>query len=98
MLKFWAQVMAVDNSFDALEAAQNRLDVAGSCARLNLELRWADTLRLSATLGRRSFDTLLDCAMLHCFAPRQQRKYLDSLATQVSAELHTLCCDRPVVS
>lgn len=77
------QVLAVDNSMDALDMAQRRLDAAGGQVPMNLQLRWADTVHLSRTLGRRHFDTLLDCAMLHCLRSRQQKTYLDSLTTQV---------------
>ena len=85
----------MDNSLDAIQMAQARLDRVGALAALNLEIRWADTLQLPRTLGRRRFDTLLDCAMLHCFAPRQHRTYADSIATQVPLRSRPDACAAP---
>jgi len=77
-------VTAIDFSPDALRQAEKRIAAAKLGSTSGLKTRVADALNLTAVFGDETFDTVLDSAMLHCFNPADQRKYVESLTPHVS--------------
>ena len=78
------EVTAVDFSPEALRQAEERIAAAKLPNPSKLRTLVADVLNLRAAFGEEIFDTVLDSAMLHCFNPADQRRYIESLTPHVS--------------
>jgi SAM-dependent methyltransferase len=80
-------VLGVDVAGTALAIARQKAEER----RIDAEFAPADALHL-ARLGR-TFDTVLDCGLLHTFDGEERRRYVASLAavTEPGATLYVLC-------
>jgi SAM-dependent methyltransferase len=80
-------VLGVDVAETALALAREKAAERGIAA----EFGWADGLRLDRL--RRTFDTVLDCALFHSFDGDERPEYVASLTTvtEPGATLYLLC-------
>lgn len=76
-------VTGVDFSPEALEEARKRLSEASSPATDKLTFLEGDAFSLDTILGDKAFDTALDCSLMHCFSPGDQKRYISSLSPHV---------------
>ncbi|CAL5225693.1 g8559 [Coccomyxa viridis] len=83
------QVTALDLSQHALERAAKRSKAAG-IADGTLVFKQADMLHLGSTLGSHLWETALDSALLHCFPPELQPRYLAELQPHIKPGGHLI--------
>ena len=78
------KVTGIDFSPEALQEAKRRLQEAGKPAASNLSFIEGSALDLANVLGDREFSTALDCSLMHCFSPEDQKRYVTSLTPHVN--------------
>jgi SAM-dependent methyltransferase len=78
-------------AFDAAPSVVERAKLHAAERGVGVDFELADATDLP-DFGR-SFDTIVDSALLHCLAPAQRKTYLDGLHRQAKpgAALHVLC-------